>query len=117
MNWYLDAFKKYAVFAGRSRRKEYWFFILFNIIAGVVLGAIDVMIGTSGMLGVIYGLVVLIPGLAVMVRRLHDTDRTGWWFLIGLVPVIGTIVLFIFMVQDGTPDKNQYGPNPKTKMV
>jgi uncharacterized membrane protein YhaH (DUF805 family) len=119
VSWYLEALKKYAVFGGRSRRKEYWYFVLFNIIVGVVLAGIDVLLGTFssaqniGLLSGIYSLAVFIPSLAVTVRRLHDIDRTGWWILINLVPLIGTIVLLVFAVTDGTPGSNRYGPNPK----
>ena len=119
MSWYLQALKKYAVFGGRSRRMEYWYFVLFNIIVSIVLGVIDGLLGTSGsyagagLLSGIYGLAVLIPSLAVTVRRLHDTDRTGWWILIALVPLIGVIVLLVFALLEGTPGDNQYGPNPK----
>ena len=119
MNWYLEVLKKYVVFNGRARRKEYWYFVLFNIIIGIVLGIIDNVIGTfsaeagMGLLGGIYTLAILIPGIAVSVRRLHDTDRTGWWLLIGLIPLIGAIVLFVFMVLDSEPGDNQYGSNPK----
>ena len=119
MSWYLQALKKYAVFGGRSRRMEYWYFVLFNIIVSIVLGVIDGLLGTSGsyagagLLSGIYGLAVLIPSLAVTVRRLHDTDRTGWWILIALVPLIGVIVLLVFALLEGTPGNNQYGPNPK----
>ena len=119
MSWYLEALKKYAVFSGRSRRREYWYFVLFNIIVGIVLGWIDALLGTrgsyagAGLLSGIYGLAVLIPTLAVTVRRLHDIDRSGWWILIGLVPLIGVIVLLVFALLDGTPGDNRYGPNPK----
>jgi uncharacterized membrane protein YhaH (DUF805 family) len=119
LSWYLQALKKYAVFGGRSRRKEYWYFVLFNIIVGIVLAAIDALLGTFssssniGLLSGIYSLAVLIPTLAVTVRRLHDIDRTGWWILIALVPLIGGIVLLVFALLDGTPGTNRYGPNPK----
>ncbi len=119
MNWYLEALKKYAVFSGRARRKEYWYFFLFNLLISIVLVVIDGMTGTLdaeagiGLLGAIYGLAVLIPGLAVSVRRLHDTDRSGWWLLIVLIPLIGAIVILVFMVQDSKPGENQYGSNPK----
>jgi uncharacterized membrane protein YhaH (DUF805 family) len=89
-------------------------FLLFNIIIGLVLGGIEGLAGGPGVLGSIYGLVVLIPGIAVSVRRLHDADRSGWWLLIGLIPLIGAIVLLVFMAQDSQPGANQYGPNPKT---
>ena len=119
MNWYLDVLKKYAVFSGRARRKEYWMFFLFNLIITVVLILIDSLMGTFspqaglGLLSGLYSLAVLIPSIAVTVRRLHDTGRSGWWILIGLIPIIGTIVLLIFMVLDSQPGENQYGPNPK----
>jgi uncharacterized membrane protein YhaH (DUF805 family) len=113
MNWYLDVLKKYAVFDGRARRKEYWMFFLFNIIIAFALGIIEGIIGGPGVVGAIYGLAVLLPGIAVGVRRLHDTNRSGWWLLIGLVPLIGAIVLIVFFVQDSQPGDNQYGPNPK----
>lgn len=119
MNWYLEVLKKYAVFSGRARRKEYWFFVLFNIIISIVLAVIDGVTGSfspeagMGLLGGIYTLAVLIPGIAVSVRRLHDTERSGWWLLIALVPLIGAIVLLVFMAQDSKPGQNQYGANPK----
>jgi uncharacterized membrane protein YhaH (DUF805 family) len=119
MNWYLEVLKKYAVFSGRARRKEYWYFFLFNILISIVLTVIDGMTGTLiaeaniGLLSGIYGLAVLIPGLAVSVRRLHDTDRSGWWLLIVLIPLIGAIVILVFMVQDSKLGENQYGSNPK----
>ena len=119
MNWYLSVLKQYAVFKGRARRKEYWFFILFNLIASLVLTVVDYMTGSlnaelgMGLLSGLYSLAVLIPSLAVTVRRLHDTDRTGWWILIGLIPLIGVIVLLVFMLLDSQPGDNQYGANPK----
>jgi uncharacterized membrane protein YhaH (DUF805 family) len=118
MNWYLEVLKKYAVFSGRARRKEYWFFVLFNIIIGLALTFIDFSTGLYdveseiGLLSSLYSLTVLVPGIAVTIRRLHDTSRTGWWFLIAFVPIIGVIVLLVFMVFDSTPGDNQYGPNP-----
>ena len=113
MSWYLEVLKKYAVFSGRARRKEYWMFFLFNIIITFVLSIIEGILGSPGIISAIYCLAVLIPGLAVFVRRLHDTNRSGWWFFIGLIPLIGAIVLLVFMVQDSTPGDNQYGANPK----
>ncbi len=114
MNWYLEVLKKYAVFSGRARRKEYWMFILFNNIIVFVLGLIEEIAGSDqSILATLYMLAVLLPGLAVSVRRLHDTGRSGWWLLIGFVPLIGAIVLLVFMVQDSQQSENQYGPNPK----
>jgi uncharacterized membrane protein YhaH (DUF805 family) len=119
MNWYLKAFKNYAVFGGRAQRKEYWYFVLFNIIFSILLTAVDSMAGTldsstdAGLFGGIYALVVFVPSIAVAVRRLHDVDKSAWWMLIGIVPVIGVIILFIFMVKDGDYNENRYGKNPK----
>lgn len=119
MNWYLEVLKKYAVFSGRARRKEYWFFVLFNIIIAFALTFIDFSTGLYdveyeiGLLSSLYSLAVLVPSIAVTIRRLHDTSRTGWWFLIAFIPIIGVIVLLVFMVFDSTPGDNQYGPNPK----
>jgi uncharacterized membrane protein YhaH (DUF805 family) len=119
MNWYLEVLKKYARFDGRAGKKEYWYFSLFSFIIIVVLSVIDMMTGTFnvtvglGLLSGIYTLAVLIPSIAVSVRRLHDTDRSGGWFLINAIPLIGVIVFLIFTAQDGTPGDNQYGSNPK----
>ena len=119
MEWVTEALKKYAVFSGRSRRKEYWSFILFTVLISIALSIIDSLTGTYnissgiGLLGGIFGLAMLIPSIAVSVRRLHDIDRTGWWVLLPLVPLIGWIVLLVFHVQDSTPGTNGYGSNPK----
>ena len=119
MSYYLEALKKYAVFSGRSRRMEYWFFVLFNLIVAFVLALIDMLIGTFsavqniGLLSGIYSLAVLIPTLAVTVRRLHDIDRSGWWILINLIPLVGAIVLLVFSLLPGTPGSNRFGPDPK----
>jgi uncharacterized membrane protein YhaH (DUF805 family) len=113
MNWYLAVLKKYAVFSGRARRKEYWLFVLFNLIITFVLGFVEGLAGGPGVVGMLYSLAVFIPGIAVSVRRLHDTGRSGWWLLIGLIPLIGAIVLLVFVIQDGKPGQNQYGANPK----
>jgi len=119
MSWYFEVLKKYAVFAGRARRKEYWYFFLFNILASYLLGFIDGVTGMfspeagMGLLSGLYTLAVLIPGIAVSVRRLHDTNHSGWWLFIALVPIIGTIVLIVFMVRDSQQAENDYGPNPK----
>src|SRR5512145_3195420 len=117
MSWYLAVLKKYAVFSGRARRTEYWMFFLVSLIISVVLGVVEPMVGSPGFIGIVYSLAVLVPSLAVGVRRLHDTGRSGWWLLIGLVPVIGVIVLIVFAVGDSQPGANQYGPNPKSQTV
>jgi len=113
MEWYLAVLKKYAVFSGRARRKEYWMFFLFNMIIAIALGFIEGLLGSPGVIGLLYSLAVLIPGVAVSVRRLHDTGRSGWWLLIALIPLIGAIVLLVFMVQEGKDEENDFGENPK----
>jgi uncharacterized membrane protein YhaH (DUF805 family) len=113
MEWYLEVLKKYAVFSGRARRKEYWMFFLFNLIIAFSLGFVEVFLGSPGVIGMLYSLAVLIPGIAVSVRRLHDTGRSGWWLLIALIPLIGAIVLLVFMVQEGKDEQNDFGENPK----
>ena len=119
MDWFVGALKKYAVFEGRARRREYWFYVLFWVIIAVVLNVVDRMLGMysaemgMGILGGIFWLATLLPSLAVGARRLHDTGRSGWWLLIGLIPLIGAIVLIVFFVLDSQPGTNAYGPNPK----
>ena len=113
MNYYLEAVKKYATFSGRARRKEYWMYILFNAIFAIVATIVDSIIGTSGIIAGIYELAFLIPTLAVGVRRLHDLGKSGFWYFISLVPVIGGIWFIVLMCLDGQPGENQYGSNPK----
>ena len=115
MQWYLQVLRNYAEFNGRSRRSEYWYFVLFNLVVAIVLGFADGVLRKIvgfGMLGMIYSLVVLVPGIAVSIRRLHDTDRSGWWLLLALVPIVG-LVLIWFMAQDSDAGTNRYGQNPK----
>lgn len=120
MNYYIDCLtKKYACFSGRARRQEFWLFFLFNLIASIIINVIGgVLAGATGVdafafLGAIYSLAVLIPGFAVFCRRMHDTGRSGWWWLIGFIPFVGFIVLLVFCCLDSQPGENQYGPNPK----
>ncbi len=109
-----SCFSQYVGFAGRARRSEFWYFYLFTIIVSIVASVLQraVSNSSSGVITGIVGLALILPSLAVGVRRLHDTGRSGWWILIGLIPVIGTIVLIVFYVQDSHSD-NQYGPSPK----
>jgi uncharacterized membrane protein YhaH (DUF805 family) len=119
MNWYIGALKQYAVFSGRARRKEYWFFQLFNTLFVIALIVVDAMTGTMrgkaglGLLSLLFILATFLPALGVLVRRLHDTNRSGWWILIGLIPLVGPIIMLVFTFQDSQPGTNQYGPNPK----
>ncbi len=119
MNWFLTALKHYAVFSGRSRRSEYWYFALFYLIFYAVAAIVDAMAGTFDRatgIGIVTGILTLaflIPSLSVSVRRLHDTGRTGWWLLLALVPVVGAIVLLVFLAQDSAAGANRFGANPK----
>ena len=122
MQWYIDVLKKYAVFDGRARRKEYWMFVLFNVIASIILSILDKILGldfgsgstsSSGWLSTIYSLAVLLPTIGVAIRRMHDTNRSGWWILINLVPCIGWIWFIVLAAQEGVAGDNQYGPDPK----
>jgi uncharacterized membrane protein YhaH (DUF805 family) len=115
MSWYIQVLKKYAVFSGRARRKEYWYFALFSFIIAFVLGFIEGF-STGNNYSVIanlYGLAVFLPGLAVSVRRLHDTGRSGWWIFIWFIPIIGFIWLLILYFTDSQRETNNYGPSPK----
>lgn len=112
MENFLSVVKQYVNFEGRARRQEYWMYILFYFIFYVGALIIDSVIGL-GLIALIYSLALLLPSISVAARRLHDTGRSGWWQLIALIPLIGAIVLIVFMVQDSTPGDNKYGPNPK----
>jgi uncharacterized membrane protein YhaH (DUF805 family) len=109
--------RKYATFSGRARRSEFWFFVLFSAIVRTIANVLDAIIhsGNStrgGVISAIVALLLLIPSLAVSVRRLHDTDRSGWWLFIALIPIVGIIILVVWWAHDSGPE-NQYGPNPK----
>lgn len=120
MKWYLSVLKQYATFSGRARRSEYWFFVLFNLIAFAVLFGIDMMLGMAsekagmGILSGLYSLGVIVPSIAVAVRRMHDQGRSGWFVLTGLIPCVGGLVLLYFLVQPGTVGANEYGADPKS---
>jgi uncharacterized membrane protein YhaH (DUF805 family) len=115
---------QYAGFAGRARRSEYWWFALLVTLISIATSVLDSALDTgfgdgssTGFFGVTANLVLLLPSLAVAVRRLHDTDRSGWWLLIALIPLIGLIVLLVLFVQDGTAGTNRFGPSPKHEAV
>ncbi|KOG28562.1 DUF805 domain-containing protein [Streptomyces resistomycificus] len=116
MSWFIEALKKYAVFSGRARRKEYWMYTLFVSIIYIVLAIVSAA-AKQPLIAVVFYLAILLPSLAVTVRRLHDTNRTGWWVLIGLVPLVGAIVMLVFLCSDSEPGANKYGPNPKEAPV
>lgn len=118
MNWYIEVLKKYATFTGRARRTEYWMFVLINFAISLALGIVEGVAGAAmdsdvRILSSLYSLAVLLPSLAVGVRRLHDTDRSGWWMFIAFVPLLGILVLLYFFILEGTQGPNQYGPDPK----
>lgn len=127
MKFYLDVLKKYAVFTGRARRSEYWFFVLFNVIFAGAAMFIDYLLHSNfsfetngqlislpyGYVYLLYNLAVIIPGLAVAVRRLHDVGKSGWFILIALIPIIGTIWLLVLLFTDSQVGENKWGPNPK----
>jgi len=119
MEWYLKVLKNYATFDGRARRKEYWMFVLFNIIFGIAAGVLDNILGIAveeigyGPIYGLYMLAVLIPGLAVSVRRLHDVGKSGWFMFVVLIPIAGPIWLLVLLVTDSLPGNNEYGINPK----
>jgi len=119
MEWMLMPLKRYAEFSGRSRRKEYWMFVLFYVMVFVVLSILEGITGLRGTVGpygpltALFGLALIVPSIAVGIRRLHDTDRSGWWILIALVPLVGTLILLYFYVLEGTKGPNQYGEDPK----
>ncbi len=105
---------KYATFAGRARRPEFWWFAMFCWLGALLTGAMDrLLFGPDfGLFGVVFGLAMVIPFIAAAVRRLHDTGRSGWWILIGLIPLLGTLVLIYFYVQPSTSGANEFGPEP-----
>jgi uncharacterized membrane protein YhaH (DUF805 family) len=118
IDWAKRPLQKYADFTGRAPRAEYWWFVLFAIIGEIVAMIVDSLLGTGPVLGpyglvlCVYLLALLIPSITVGVRRLHDTNRSGWWLLIGLIPLIGAIVLIVFFVTQGDNGDNQYGTDP-----
>lgn len=119
MNWYLAVLKNYAGFSGRARRKEYWMFVLFNMIFIIIASILDNILGTTvgvlpyGVFYFLYVLAVFVPGLAVAVRRLHDVGKSGWMMFIVLIPLVGAIWLIVLMVTDSVSGENEYGLNPK----
>ncbi len=117
MHWYLKVLKNYATFSGRAQRKEFLIFTLFVVIFSVLLGIIDSVLGFNfneiGILNTVFLFLMLVPSLAVTVRRLHDTNRSGWWLFISLVPIVGGLILIYWEVKNGDVGENRFGPDPK----
>ncbi|CRL59868.1 DUF805 domain-containing protein [Proteus mirabilis] len=126
MNWYLEVIKNnYANFSGRARRKEYWMFTLVNtiiitVLYAILMSSIDMNTGEMSSLGSIvgiiigiYSLAIIVPSLAVTIRRFHDQDKSGWMFLLAFIPAVGGLIVFVFMCLEGTKGDNRFGPDPK----
>jgi uncharacterized membrane protein YhaH (DUF805 family) len=135
MEWMLLPLKRYAQFSGRSQRKEYWMFVLFIVITSIVLSMLDSILGlgggmsrttysngttfgtaanlNGGLLNGVFSLAIIIPSIAVAARRLHDIGKSGWWMLIGLIPLVGWIIVIVWYCMDGTHGPNRFGPDPK----
>jgi uncharacterized membrane protein YhaH (DUF805 family) len=126
MKWYLNVLKKYVTFSGRARRKEFWMFVLFNIIFGIIASILDNVFGlakmttingiatyNAGVISIIYSVAVLLPSLAVAVRRLHDIGKSGGWIFINLIPLIGSIWYLVLVATAGQAGDNRFGPDPK----
>ena len=122
MHYYIEAFKRWNDFKGRSRRAEYWYFALFN---GIIQGVLEIIAYSFssdtpntflGILFIVYVLVLIIPTIAVTVRRLHDIGKSGWMIFINLIPIAGPIWFFVLLVRDSNPGDNKYGPNPKVSV-
>ncbi len=107
-----SSLNQYAGFSGRASRSEYWWFFVFNLVVTVVVSVISAAISFP-VLGLVATVALILPGLAVAVRRLHDTSRSAWWLLVGVIPLIGAIILIVFFCLDGTPNENQFGPSPR----
>ena len=109
-----SGFRNYVSFSGRASRSEFWYWILFNVLVSIALSIIDLVLvsGNATVLSSIWSLATFLPSLAVGIRRLHDTDRSGWWWLISFIPLIGIIVLIVFWCSAGTPGSNRFGPDP-----
>ncbi|MGO3237484.1 MAG: DUF805 domain-containing protein [Psychroflexus halocasei] len=113
MEWYLKVLRQYADFSGRTRRKEYWMFVFMNFLISFLISTIDYWLFGMTIISSIYVIALIIPSIAVAVRRIQDTGRNGLWILAAFVPLIGTIWVLILLLQDSESDSNTYGPNPK----
>ncbi|MCG3861732.1 DUF805 domain-containing protein [Psychrobacter sp. Sarcosine-02u-2] len=115
MDWFKKGLRNYANFSGRARRKEYWYFVLVQMGLVIIAMILDAIIFNSeiGLFYIVVALGLFLPGLAVTIRRLHDTSRSGWWFLISILPLIGSIILLVFLASDTKLEINQWGPPAK----
>ena len=113
MEWYVSALKRYYDFEGRAHRQEYWMFFAINLAIAMTISIVERVIGIAGYLSLLYALAVLCPALGVGVRRLHDTNRSGWWQLLVLLPLVGWIILIVFCAQPSQEGDNRFGPVPK----
>ncbi|QFF98434.1 DUF805 domain-containing protein [Psychrobacillus glaciei] len=113
MAWYFKVLKNYVGFTGRARRTEYWMFTLINTIISFILYFLGVFADSVSFLPVLYELAIFLPALAVLIRRLHDTGRSGWWVLISFIPFVGSIIILVFTFLDSQENDNKYGQNPK----
>ena len=111
IDWFVKCLKNYANFTGRARRKEYWFFTLVYLIGLIIAIIIDAILGTYALFAAIWILGLLVPSISVAVRRLHDTNRSGWFYLIQMIPIVGPVILLIFLATETIPQANQWG-NP-----
>ena len=120
LNWMLMPFSKYATFAGRSQRSEYWYFALFVILFIFFIAIVEIVFGIEQkedeltLLQSVFIFAIIVPSLSVGARRLHDVGKSGWWQLINIVPIVGPFILLYFLVQDSQPTENEYGPCPKS---
>ncbi|HET9029513.1 MAG TPA: DUF805 domain-containing protein [Candidatus Aquilonibacter sp.] len=128
MEYYLEVWRKYATFTGRARRAEYWWFALFNVLALVVLevifGVFGAVLGSKNPIALIFALplfayilAIIVPSIAVGVRRLHDVNQSGWLILLNLIPGIGPLILLVLSLLPGTPGENKFGPDPKLMLA
>ena len=118
MDWFVDGIKQYAVLRGRARRQAYWWFFLIYLLISTMLAVVDAIVGNYdpstgvGQLSGLFGLATFLPALGLSVRRLHDTNRSGWWLLLVLLPVLGAITPLVFAASAGTRGDNRFGPDP-----
>ena len=124
MRWYVKAIKNYANFNGRARRKEYWMFRLFSVLFAILVGILDFPLFSSAhtnesfrLFSLLFALFSFLPSIAVTIRRLHDLDKSGGWYFISFIPLIGPILMLVLMCTEGTTGPNQYGEDPKTEII